>query len=398
MRTRALITFAALSLATAGWVSAGTHSLSVADAMVKSAETEKPVLFKVGTEWCSVCKSFDAAVDENADFRTALGEKVILVQLDAEKGDGVEIAKQYNVTNYPTFLLTNADGAVMDRWMGFKKADYFVESVDHAVADMIPLSERLTRFASHPSAGDAAKIAKIRLSEGMAAEAAAYFQQAMNLDRRADHTWGYFTAVSTGAKHSLFTLDQVGEAADAVFARTSGGEQARLFGVLWNVRELSRKAGDDDFFVPYLQAAMDRTEGLEGKEIAKYRNWYAADYVLHVEGDVDKAVETKRASMPEDWETQPNQLNNFAWWCFENAINLDEAYEIANQGISLAEAGSQKANIYDTLAEICNLKGDCEEAVTLIQMAIAEDPNNPYFTQQASRFEEELRQQQLASK
>ena len=31
-------------------------------------------------------------------------------------------------------------------------------------------------------------------------------------------------------------------------------------------------------------------------------------------------------------------------------------------------------------------------------LAMAEDPNNPYFAQQAVRFEEELRQQELASK
>ena len=80
-----------------------------------------------------------------------------------------------------------------------------------------------------------------------------------------------------------------------------------------------------------------------------------------------------------DWKQVANMLNNFAWWCFENKFNLEEAEEHARAGVEIAKAGNQKANILDTVAEICNLRGDCGDAVTLIRMAVAEDPENEYF-------------------
>jgi hypothetical protein len=63
---------------------------------------------------------------------------------------------------------------------------------------------------------------------------------------------------------------------------------------------------------------------------------------------------------------------------------------MAQRGIELASAGREKANILDTLAEICNLSGDCGEAVDYIRLAVVEDPENEYFQEQLVRFEKLL--------
>jgi len=393
MLNRALTVAAVLALGVALTASAGTYPMSLDQAFDKAAQTEQPVLMKIGTEWCSACQAFDKAVATDDAFRAGVGEDAILVQIDAEKGDGVQVAQRYNVSNFPTFILANAEGEVMDRWVGFKKSGYFTKTLDKAVVDAMPVSERWTRYRQEPNAKDAAKLANLRMSEGYYADAAALYGRAMDLDKVEDYTWNQFMAVSKGTKNGLFTTTDLTAAADAVYARADENSSS-MFGVLWTMRDAARHEGDNDLFVPYLKAAVEATEGSEDKEVVSYRRRYEADYVLFVEEDVDKAIEVKKATMDEGWEQNTNQLNNFAWWCFENSINLDEAYAMAQKGVDLAKAGNEKANVLDTLAEICNVKGDCDEAVTLIHLAIAEDPNNEYFQKQAERFEEAALAQQ----
>jgi hypothetical protein len=83
----------------------------------------------------------------------------------------------------------------------------------------------------------------------------------------------------------------------------------------------------------------------------------------------------------------PDQLNSFAWWCFENKVNLEEAQELALKGVELAEPGKARAQILDTAAEICNALGNCGRAIELIQVAIGEDADNEYYAEQLARFE-----------
>ena len=112
------------------------------------------------------------------------------------------------------------------------------------------------------------------------------------------------------------------------------------------------------------------------------------DYALNIQKDLDRALELKKASLGEDWMETAKGLNNFAWWCFENRVNLDEAEQLARKGVELAKAGVEKANVLDTLAELCNLQGNCGDSVHLIEMAIAEAPDNDYFRNQLTRFQE----------
>ena len=99
-------------------------------------------------------------------------------------------------------------------------------------------------------------------------------------------------------------------------------------------------------------------------------------------------VRLERDRLPEGWEENPDQLNRFAWWCFENDVNLEEAQELALKGVELAETDGQKANILDTAAEICNALGNCDEAIVLMKRALEDEPTSEYYAEQLTRFEE----------
>jgi tetratricopeptide (TPR) repeat protein len=109
-----------------------------------------------------------------------------------------------------------------------------------------------------------------------------------------------------------------------------------------------------------------------------------------VEKDPEKALSLKRESLPEDWESDPSVLNGFAWWCFENKINLEEAEELAQKAVSISEFGPEQANYLDTLAELVNLRGDAEGAVELIKKALEMNPESQYLKDQLVKFQETL--------
>jgi hypothetical protein len=98
--------------------------------------------------------------------------------------------------------------------------------------------------------------------------------------------------------------------------------------------------------------------------------------------------------MPEGWLKNAGQLNEFAWWCFENKANLNEAERLARKSVELAKPGREKANSLDTQAEIVNAKGNTLEAVELSKKAAKESPDSKYFPQQVVRFEKLLKEKQ----
>ena len=54
----------------------------------------------------------------------------------------------------------------------------------------------------------------------------------------------------------------------------------------------------------------------------------------------------------------------------------------------------QSYEILDTQAELCNALDDCQGAIDLIKLALAEDPDSEYYQKQLARFEELLAQKQ----
>ena len=77
-------------------------------------------------------------------------------RIHAEKGEGIELAKQFKVTAYPTFILLNDKAETISRFMGFPGPARFGAIVKSAKSDPTPLATREARFATKPTEQDAA--------------------------------------------------------------------------------------------------------------------------------------------------------------------------------------------------------------------------------------------------
>jgi tetratricopeptide (TPR) repeat protein len=328
-------------------------------------------------------------VESDEDIKNAL-KQVTFFQTDCEKGGGIELAKQYEVHAYPTFVLTNNEGQTIDIWSGFEKED-FIKILNQAMLNLATIEKKIARLQSNPNVKDAVSLGQYNSATGKYKKAIEYYKQAQKLndDISIDYTYKIFKNTADGAVEDIFTFDEVLYTAEAVL-NSRNQDIRNTISVARTISRLARQKRKTDQIEKYLKAGLDASSDSQDEDIIKAHKLIMVDYSLYVIGDTSQAVANKRETMPDGWENDAGQLNSFAWWCFENKVNLEEAEKLSRQGVQLAESGKQKAMILDTVAEICNAHGDTKEAVRLIKMAIAEAPDDEYYAEQLERFQKIL--------
>ena len=308
--------------------------------------------------------------------------------MDAEKGEGRDLAQRYQVKGYPTFILADARGEPFDRWMGYRRAR-FLKTLPVALADPTPIEAKRRRFAASPEARDAAALARCESSLTDYAGAMHYYRKAQELgwSAGADYSLELFEASyrAMGMKDGP-TFEEVGAAADAVMAAPRASP-ADLLGVALLMSGAARRQERPELAAPYLSAAIGRCEGAADSTMQQDLAEVRALHALYVEKDPAKAVAVKKESSPKGWTEDANQLNGFAWWCFENRVALEEARWFAERGAELAAPGKQRGQLLDTLAEIENALGDPARAAETMRRAMTENPQDKYYPKQLDRFE-----------
>jgi len=312
----------------------------------------------------------------------------VLVKIDCEKGEGVEIAKEFGIRGYPSYVMVDAARLVTASWIGYDGPASFAARVADGVTDQRTIELKEASFAEAPSALLARTIAHHKAKHYDFAGAAILLRQARDLDSdsEADYAASILFFMFYAAQGGDVTLDefeieakQAAAAADA--AASDHLELAMMMSSLARGNDAPERA------IPYLKRAMAYPEQDLDEGDLRTRGRLAVDYALLVTGDKNEAVALKKASQPEDWMESAGRLNAFAWWCFENEVNLEEAQVLAMRGVELATDDKQRASILDTAAEICHASGNCDEAVKLIQRAIELDPEQEAFRKQLVRFE-----------
>ncbi len=312
----------------------------------------------------------------------------MLKPIDAEKGEGVELAKQYGIIGYPTYIVLNADGQTLDRWIGYDKPSW-LKSAASALADPTTIEEKEARYAAHPTAVDAAKLASFHDSKGEAKEAVGLYRKAqeLNTDPRVSYLMPIFESTAYGVRKKKLPPEDAARAADDVF-KAPGATPGNLLATANMMVYLDSATEGKVDPVPYLKEAVERTADTDDPAVQKDRAGLLPDYALKVEKNPEQAVAYKKAAMPDGWQKDPSQINSFAWWCFENRIDLAEAGALAGTAVDLAEPGATRAMILDTLAEIQNAQGNPSSALATMKKAVQEDPDNAHYQKQVKRFQE----------
>ena len=83
-------------------------------------QADKPIFLDIYTSWCGPCKMMANKVFPQPEVGDYFNANFINYKIDAEKGEGIEIAKKYQVNSYPTCLFLTHEGKIVSSFMGAK--------------------------------------------------------------------------------------------------------------------------------------------------------------------------------------------------------------------------------------------------------------------------------------
>ncbi len=109
------------------------EKLTFAEAVGKAAAENKMVFIDCYTEWCGPCKMMAAEVFPQKVMGDFMNPRFVSVVIDMEKGEGVELARRFEVTAYPTFLLLDGNGAEVSRIIGAGTPEDFLAKLETAI-------------------------------------------------------------------------------------------------------------------------------------------------------------------------------------------------------------------------------------------------------------------------
>lgn len=103
-------------------------------AVQKAMSAKKLIFVDCYTSWCGPCKMMARDVFTQEKVGNVMNAKYVNFKIDMEKGEGPELAKKWQVSAYPTFIIFNSAGQELGRFLGGSDADGFLKRVqDHSI-------------------------------------------------------------------------------------------------------------------------------------------------------------------------------------------------------------------------------------------------------------------------
>lgn len=320
----AAIAVATLSLSSVSFAQVKFADLSFADAQKQAAKENKLIMIDYFTDWCKWCHVLDQRTYNQFEVGKYANEHFVNLKINAEKGEGIALAKKNGVTGYPTIAFYDAKGKEVSRVVGFQDAEKFLRSLKVAKeGGMTTILEKLQKSEAN-NAMLWLQAANFYAEKADAANANAAYNKVIALDNTEEKN---FKAEATYGK---------------AFLLPKGEEQIAMLKTA-------------------LEAYPKRSEARQATMIV---------VMYELDKDPDAAVE--RA---EKWATHNMDdydfFNMFAWETAMRNTHLGKAEEFANRAIdSRGVTPQERANALDTKAEIMFRSGRPDFAVVFSQQAL----------------------------
>lgn len=101
--------------------------------LAEAKKRNKPIFVDVYTTWCGPCKLMEKQAFSDARVGKLMNANFVNYKLDAEKDEGMALAKHYVITGYPTGLYLSEDGILTYRHSGYSNIADFMAEVNKAI-------------------------------------------------------------------------------------------------------------------------------------------------------------------------------------------------------------------------------------------------------------------------
>jgi thioredoxin-related protein len=99
------------------------------EVLAKAKSQKKVLMIDFFTDWCKWCVELDKKVYTDKDVADFANAKQINWKVDAEKGEGIDLAKKYAVNGYPSIIFVDGNGDEVDRIVGYIPAKDFLKKI-----------------------------------------------------------------------------------------------------------------------------------------------------------------------------------------------------------------------------------------------------------------------------
>ncbi|SFI77049.1 Thioredoxin-like [Kaistella treverensis] len=335
------------------------------------AKKENKLLFvDAFTTWCGPCKLMAKNVFPEPTVGEFYNANFINSKIDMEKGEGIDIAKKYNVRAYPTYLFLNGDGELIHRVTSYFPAPEFILVGKDAIDPAKQLGALKKRFeAGEKSPEFLMNFIKVfAFSDADLATKAAVIYYNQKKEPLSQEDFSYLFALTPDSNSPLFPqfisrkaelLKMMPEEkytqllkslAQSALFNNSYDKATKTFDEKKYVAE-ARKTMSEEALRPLLLKTRMRVASLQ-KDKATYQK-----LALEYYGDGTSTAFTS------------DELNSIAWNFFENATDkaaLEKALNWAKQSVKIKEGYANS----DTLANLYFKLGQKENAKTWATKAI----------------------------
>lgn len=309
--------------------------------ILKKAQTEnKHIFIDFYAVWCGPCKLLEKNTYTDEKVVEFLNS-IVAVKYDAEKGEGLELARKFKVKAYPTLILLDAKGTEIDRHLGYLDGETFLTTMKEYQNGIGTIGYFESELKKSPK------------------DLAVHFK----LGEKYTNIFNEEKAVLHLSK--ILELDPKNE----------GGYTDKA---VFNLGDLYYSTKKYDQAAVNFQTVIDKYPHSEQHDYA----YQMLARVYEKMGDTDKCVATYKAFIgknPDD----PKTLNAFAWFCASRKIAMDEAIPYAEKAVDLSDG---EPGYMDTLAELYFAKGDYAKALEIEEAASAKDPEDVYLKDQIIKY------------
>ena len=357
--------FTVLLLASAGLLSAQSiafENSAWADILAKAKKENKLIFLDAYAAWCGPCKMMAKQTFTDAEVAKFYNASFVNAKIDMEKGEGPDLAEQFQVQAYPTLLFVDAEGGVVHRALGYHDAAQFIElgrAANDPAKNQRGLDQRYARGDRDPQFLTEYLAAKAASSDPNVGQIAAeYLATQKDWGTPANMEIILQYANDPASKPFEYFLDN-----RAKFTEAYGEEavQNKGFAAIGTHLENNPDA-------PMAQTQTMIRKILGGAEGDKMAAYYPVMFYQQT-GDMAQyataAVAFFTQFPPDNW----SELNEMAWSFYENVDDkkmLEQALEWAKKSVAL------EANYYntDTLAALYYKLGNKKQALKHAKKAI----------------------------
>ncbi|AZA75303.1 thioredoxin family protein [Chryseobacterium indoltheticum] len=356
--------FAALALAQGIKFEEGSNFKTI---LAKAKKENKLVFIDAYAVWCGPCKLMVKNIFPLKPVGDYYNANFVNAKIDMEKGEGIDLAKKYNVKVFPTYLFINGDGEEVHRTIGYVEEKDFIQFA----MDAGDPNKRLTALKQKFEKGEKDSEFLLNLA-GLTVYNDTEFSNKV-LER-------YFAAKPAITQDNLQLLLQAMKSTDGAPYKIFTERKADILKIIpeKNVESIDKnvkvntvmskayntttKKLDEAYFLAETQKFMtkDEAENLL-KRVKASRALKDKDFATYEKITIELNKDTSALSA--------DQLNSLAWNFFENVTtksSLETAVKWAQESVNKNE---NYANT-DTLANLYNKIGDKKNAKIWAQKSV----------------------------